>query len=147
MFEKVLQHKFEIFTTAILILLLGLIRNFESQLFYDPFLEFFKGDYQNQELPEYNAWKLYGHYLLRYFLNTLLSVAMLFVIFKKWEIIKITTFLYLVFLVVLLMAFYAALNFQQNMLVVFYIRRFVIQPIFLLLFLPGFYYQEFIVKK
>ena len=147
MFKKLLDHKVAVFAGIVLILLLGLIRNFEGQLFYDPLLQFFKGDYQNEVLPDYVSWRLYGNYLLRYVLNTMVSLASLYVIFKKREIIKIAIMLYLFFVVLLLIALYCAVNFQDNMLIVFYIRRFIIQPIFLLLFVPGFYYQEYMVKK
>ena len=147
MFKKLLDHKLEVLAGIVLILMLGLIRNFENQLFYDPLLQFFKGDYQNELLPDYLSWRLYANYLLRYVLNTMVSLALLYVIFKKREIIKIAAVLYLFFAVLLLIALYCALTFQDNMLIVFYIRRFVIQPIFLLLFVPGFYYQEYMVKK
>ncbi|WP_256387090.1 exosortase F system-associated protein [Flavobacterium sp. 140616W15] len=31
---------------------------------------------------------------------------------------------------------------NHNNLMLFYVRRFLIQPIFILLFIPGFYYQK-----
>lgn len=147
MLKKILDHKTETFSIIGLILLLAIIRNYESQIFYDPFLRFFKGNYQNQALPEFDSFKLFANFFFRYFLNTAVSLAILYMIFKQREIITISSFLYLVFFVILITLFFLAVAFYKDNFVIFYIRRFIIQPIFLLLFVPGFYYQRQVLKK
>ena len=40
---------------GILVIALLLIRMFEKELFYDPFLDFFHGDTQNKIIPEFKV--------------------------------------------------------------------------------------------
>ncbi|MBD2001699.1 exosortase F system-associated protein [Trichocoleus sp. FACHB-40] len=80
---------------------------------------------------------------LRYALNTLLSLGIIGLIFKDKSILKMCSILYTAFFIILIAAFYIVLNTNDpNMLVLFYIRRFIIQPLFLILFIPAFYYQN-----
>lgn len=129
---------------AVFVLLLALIRLFEKQLFYDPFLDFFKGEFQNAQLPEYDSLLLFFGLVFRYLLNSVLSVAVIYVVFNDVPLTKFTTVLYLLFFVVLIMLFFGLLKFsnQPDYMLLFYIRRFLIQPLFLVLFLPAFYYQK-----
>ncbi|MBF2082162.1 exosortase F system-associated protein, partial [Flavobacterium psychrophilum] len=50
----------------------------------------------------------------------------------------------ILFLVLLMIGFYIVLNFfdESQKTILFYIRRFIIQPIFILLFIPAFYFQK-----
>jgi exosortase F-associated protein len=128
----------------LLILLLVLVRAYEDSLFYDPFLNYFKADYYNLPLPEIENVSLFFGLLFRYFLNTALSLAIIYVLFKDIEAVKFASILYLVFFILLVVAYFFVLSFygETNKMTLFYIRRFLIQPIFLLLFLPAFYYQK-----
>ncbi|NBU81103.1 MAG: exosortase F system-associated protein, partial [Flavobacteriaceae bacterium] len=49
---------------------------------------------------------------------------------------------------ILMISFVFVLTFfaEESKMTLFYIRRFLIQPIFILLFIPGFYYQKKIKK-
>lgn len=144
MLQKLLNHKVRIVLAILLVLLLALIRAYEDILFYDPFLNYFKKDYYNLPLPEIENVSLFFGLIFRYFLNTIVSLAIIYVLFKDIEAVKFASILYLVFFVVLVVAFFFVLSFlgEANKMVLFYIRRFLIQPIFLLLFLPAFYYQK-----
>lgn len=126
-------------------LLLISIRAFESKLFYDPFLTFFKSDYQNKPLPSFDNVLLFFGLLFRYFLNTSFSLVIIYLLFKQLQFIRFALVLYGVFFVLLVVVFFTLLNFsnQSDFLILFYIRRFLIQPLFLLLFVPAFYYQQF----
>lgn len=126
-------------------ILLLAIRAFEGSWFYDPLLEFFKSDYKELPLPEMDNLALYGGIVLRYLLNTLASLAILWLVFLDKGIIKLSTLLYLVLFVL----FFAIFSFMiytsdgtDNLLVLFYVRRFLIQPLFLLILLPAFYFQK-----
>lgn len=144
MLQKLQNHKVRILSAILLALLLALIRAYEYSLFYDPFLNYFKTDYHNLPLPEIDNIQLIFGFIFRYFLNTAVSLAVIYVIFKDFGAVKFASILYLVFFVVLVLAFFFVLSFfgEVNKMYLFYIRRFLIQPIFLLLFLPAFYYQK-----
>lgn len=131
---------------TILAILLVLIRAFENTLFYDPLLEFFKMDYKSMQLPEMNIFALQANIALRFLMNTLVSLAILWLVFRDAEIIKISTILYLLLFVILFIAFSFIVFTSEGTgshLVLFYVRRFLIQPLFLLLLLPAFYFQKY----
>ena len=144
MLKKILNHKAQFFLGILIIGLLILIRIFENNLFYDPLLKFFKGEFTNDKLPKINQIKLFLSLGFRYYLNSMLSLALLYVIFKDFKIIKFSTFLFILFGSILLIAFAFTLHFfgEENKMALFYIRRFIIQPLFLLVFIPAFYYQK-----
>ena len=128
---------------ALLIALFGLIRIHENQLFYDPFLKYFKLD-NNLDLPKVDFLQLAFGLTFRYFLNSIISLAILYLIFLDLELTKFASLLYILFFIVLLCALYFVLELTQNpnRITLFYIRRFLIQPILLLLFIPAFFFQK-----
>jgi exosortase F-associated protein len=85
---------------------------------------------------------------LRFYLNSVISILLLYVIFKDRQIVKFSLLLYMLLGSVLMISFMFILVFfgEENKMVLFYIRRFLIQPIFILLFIPAFYYQKQIKK-
>lgn len=145
---KLLKYKKEIAFSIGLVFLLALIRAFESK-FYDPFLVYFKGNYMKLPFPEYNSFKLFLSLFLRYALNSVVSLAIIQVLFKDFMLTKFASILYIFFFFFLIVAFYCILNFsdESNNFLLFYIRRFLIQPLFVLLFVPAFYYQNQLAKK
>lgn len=144
MLNKLFHYKREIFISAILLLLLVVVRAFERQLFYDPFLVYFEGDYMKFPLPEFDGLQLFFGMTFRFFLNTIFSLGILYSLFKDKEMISFVSVLYLFLFVILIVAFFFILYFFKNEenLLLFYVRRFLIQPLFLILFVPAFYYQK-----
>ncbi|WP_396170546.1 exosortase F system-associated membrane protein [Flavobacterium sp.] len=144
MLQKIIKHKARIALAISFVLLLALIRAFEDNLFYDPFLNYFKENYRNLPLPEIDNFQLFLGLFLRYLLNTVLSLAIIYALFKDIDAIKFASVLYTLFFIILTIAFFYILlnNGEDNKMGLFYIRRFLIQPIFLLLFLPAFFYQK-----
>jgi exosortase F-associated protein len=144
MLKNLLDYKEKISLIIALVSLLAMVRFFETTLFYDPFLVFFKGEFHNLPLPQYNNFQLFIGLFFRYLLNSLLSLGIIYVVFKKTALVQFAGILYAIFFVLLILAFFAMLYFYsaQDNLKLFYIRRFLIQPILLLLFLPAFYYQQ-----
>jgi exosortase F-associated protein len=128
----------------VLFLLLVVIRVFEDELFYDPYLLFFQNDYLYMDNPRREVFKLIAFTTLRYVLNTIISLGVLYVIFKDRSIIKFSVIIYAIAYVVLLLLFlYFVLNpHQEDYYLFFNIRRFLIQPILLILLLPAFYYHK-----
>ena len=128
----------------ILFTVLVLIRAFEDVLFYDPYLTFFENDYLYLDSPRREIAKLVFYTSLRFLLNTLLSLGILFVIFRDKSIIKFSVIVFSLAYVLLLIAFlYFVINpNQEDYYLFFNIRRFLIQPIGLILLLPAFYYYK-----
>ncbi|MBJ6366552.1 exosortase F system-associated membrane protein [Snuella sedimenti] len=139
------MNKFTRYT--LLFLLFGalvLIRWFENELFYDPYLIFFKNDYLYLDNPRREVFKLTMFTGLRYTLNSIISLGILYVIFKEKSMVKFSAFIYVVaFVVLILIYLYFVINpRQQDYYMFFNVRRFLIQPVILLLLLPAFYYYK-----
>ncbi|AIG30783.1 exosortase F system-associated protein [Flavobacterium psychrophilum] len=143
MLQKLLNNKLKIIQFVFLVGSLTLVRIFENDLFYDPFLKYFK-DENASNYPEIESFKFFLSLIFRYFINATISLALLYVVFKDLSLIKISSVLYILFLVLLMIGFYIVLNFfdESQKTILFYIRRFIIQPIFILLFIPAFYFQK-----
>ena len=69
-----MQKIWKYITIGFLFGMLVLVRAFENELFYDPFLSFFKHDYLQANIPEFNAWLLFINHVFRYALNMLISI-------------------------------------------------------------------------
>ena len=147
--QSVQTNKKNLAIVAVLFFALILVRAFESKLFYDPFLEFFHGEIQDKPLPEYDGVNLFLGLLFRYMINSFITVLIIYFLFKEASIVKLTSFLLLGFFVILILILFSILNFssQPDYLFVFYIRRFLIQPLFLILFVPAFFYQKSVNNK
>jgi exosortase F-associated protein len=148
MLQKLIKNKSKIGWSLFLVMLLVLIRAFEETLFYDPFLNFYKSEYSHLPFPQINIFKLFFSLGMRFYLNSVISLFLLYVIFKDTKIVKFSILLYMILGSVLMISFIFVLTFfgEDNKMTLFYIRRFIIQPIFILLFIPGFYYQKLINK-
>lgn len=127
-----------------LILMLILIRQFEDVLFYDPYLIFFQNDYLYIDSPRQETFKLVCFTTLRYLLNSLISLGILYLVFLEKSIVKFSTLVYAFAYTMLILVFlYFVINPRQEDYYLFFnIRRFLIQPILLLLLLPAFYYNR-----
>ncbi len=121
-----------------------LIRVFENELFYDPYLLFFKNDYLYMDSPRQEILKLTSFTTLRYILNTVISLGIIYIFFKDKSIIKFSTIVYIVAYLLLLIPFlYFVINPRQEDYYLFFnVRRFLIQPLLLILLLPAFYYYK-----
>ncbi|PHQ28188.1 exosortase F system-associated membrane protein [Leeuwenhoekiella nanhaiensis] len=121
------------------------IRVYQEHLFYDPLVLFFKSAYLSENtLPQLDFVKLMLHTGIRFWLNASISIVFIGLLFRSRENFKILLLIYAVAFVVLLTAFALVLknyNIELNLLL-FYIRRFLIQPMLLLILLPAFYYQR-----
>lgn len=124
--------------------LLVLIRFFESQLFYDPYLTFFENDYLYMDSPRREILKVTTFTTLRYVLNTVISLGILYLFFKDKSIIKFSVLIYAVayFILILVYLYFVINPKQEDYYLFFNIRRFLIQPIILILLLPAFYYHK-----
>lgn len=133
---------------SFLVLALASVRFFEKNWFYDPFILFFKGEYHHKDLPDFDFVKLGLHYLLRYSINSILSLAILYLWFKEIKLIKDFLIIYAIAFVVLFLGFSLLVFMNEpNLSILFYVRRFLIQPLFLVLFVPALLYQKMLKSK
>jgi exosortase F-associated protein len=138
-----------------LVSILVLIRGFEEALFYDPLMPFFKSIQSYDSLPKFETLKLLVNVVIRFLLNTSVSLLVLWVLFQNIDVIKLSGFLFSVLFIVLFIVFCYLLvsksvplgsmeevSEPDNFMGLFYVRRFLIQPIFLLILIPAFYFQN-----
>jgi exosortase F-associated protein len=144
MLGKVKTNRNKIIAVGILFVLLVAIRAFEDYLFYDPFSLYFKNDYLSLPFPVFNSLSLLISMGVRYGLNSIISLLIIYCLIKDWELTKFAAVIYVFFFVLLITAFFVLVLFtdQYNNFVVFYVRRFLIQPLLLLLFIPAIFYQK-----
>lgn len=142
--EKVKINRNKIIAVGILFVLLVAIRAFEDYLFYDPFSLYFKNDYLSLPFPVFNSLSLLISMGVRFGLNSIISLLIIYCLFKDWGLTKFAAVIYVFFFVLLITAFFVLVLFtdQYNNFVVFYVRRFLIQPLLLLLFIPAIFYQK-----
>ena len=139
MLKSLLLNKVRVLLGLVFVLLFAMVRLYEDQLFYDPFLNYFKSNYNALPLPSYDTLQLIMGLMFRYGLNTILSLALIYVLFKDVAMIKFAAFLYVFFFFLLIAAFFAVIYWcgANNNLLLFYVRRFLIQPVFVILFIPN----------
>ena len=126
---------------VILVGLLVAVRFLETELFYDPFMRFFSPVPGNSEIPEV---RLFFNVTLRFWINSCISMGLLYITFGSKTILKFSGILFLLLFIILFPSFIFLMQkvTMDNYLVVFYVRRFLVHPIFILILLPAFYYQR-----
>lgn len=125
------------------------IRMFEDQLFYDPFVNYFHQANKYSTFPDFEWFRLMLHYFFRFLLNLILSAIIVHFIFKNKEwTVQAVILMIIVFAITLPIYLYCIhTKFEIGYLFSFYMRRFVIQPLTLLLIIPLFYYRKKMISK
>lgn len=123
--------------------LLALVRLYEYRFFYDPFMYFFEQAFQRGETLDFTT-DMFFNVFLRFLLNTVISLTILWVAFRSWGIIKFASIIYAGFFIVLFPLFiYLMHNVDpEDYLAAFYVRRFLAHPLLILILLPAFYYYR-----
>jgi len=138
-----LQGKFRYLLIAFLVLVLILIRAFSPSLFYDPLLDYFKNDYLYKGIPKMDKLLYFKSLFLRYALNSIVSLAIIYLFFKKKAFVRFAIWFYIVaFIILTALLFFVLKEGTSDYKLLFYIRRFLIHPVFLLLLLPAFYQKN-----
>ncbi|WP_162072400.1 exosortase F system-associated membrane protein [Chryseobacterium fistulae] len=120
------------------------VRIFEDTIFYDPFLNYFHEANKNISFPDYTWGKLIMSHLFRFILNLFFSCLIIYCLFrnKEWTI-QGGILLIIIFGITFPIYLYCIYDrFELGYLFSFYMRRFVIQPLILLLIVPMFYYRK-----
>lgn len=134
-------------TIILIVLLLAVlvgIRAFVEPFFYDPLIVYFKNDALIKTLPELNLANYFWNIFLRYSLNSIVSLVIIYLIFKNIKTVQFSIKFYLFSFVVLSLILFFLLKYESlaNNMLIFYVRRFLIQPLFLFILIFGFYYQK-----
>lgn len=139
-----MDRKYRIPIILVLFLLLVLVRAFELELFYDPFIEYFKNDYLYDPIPTFSGSKLLMDMIFRYGLNSVISLLIIYVAFQNKNYLVFSIKFYIIAFVILIITFFIILKGElaQGYLFAFYVRRFLIHPLFVLVLLPAFYYKQ-----
>lgn len=134
---------------GLLVVLLVLIRYYENSLFYDPLLDFYKSDYLHGNVPHFEQLRLLIHTAFRFALNTIISLAIIYVAFLDKNILKFSLLLYLILFGICFSGFMFLIFTieNENFMALFYVRRFLIHPIFVLILLPAFYYYRLMSRR
>ncbi len=129
---------------VLLVFMLVAVRAFVQPYFYDPLIAYFKTEYLYSSIPEINFFKFFLNIFLRYSLNSVISLAILYLVFDSLRVLKFSLKFYLFAFLILSIVLYVLLEFDLNLgyRIIFYVRRFLIHPIFLLILVPAFYYQK-----
>ena len=127
-----------------LFVLLVLVRLFEEELFYDPYLLFFQNDYLYIDSPRREVAKLVLFTSLRYLINSVLSLGIIYCFFRDKNILKFSGLIYgIAYVCFLILFLYFVINPKQDEYYLFFnVRRFLIQPLILILLLPALYYYK-----
>jgi len=134
---------------GVLVFLLMLVRSYGDRFFYDPFISYFEHDYLHNNIPGYATLKLFFHIFLRYATNAVISLIIIYVAFQNIGFVKFSIRFYILAFIVLAIVYYVLLRTGMNngYLFTFYVRRFLIHPVFVIILLPAFYYQKMLVKQ
>ena len=141
------MNKIKWLLVALCILGLVGVRVLESKIFYDPFLDYFANT-GNSAFPQFEWGRLIGSHIFRFLLNLIFSLGIVHFLFlnKKWtfQAMVLITLSFILFFPIYLYSVYTEFSFGN--LFSFYIRRFVIQPLPILLIVPLFYYRKNLIK-
>lgn len=134
---------------GLLVLLLLLIRAFGDNVLYDPFTSYFKNDYLYNNIPKYDTLFMFFNLFIRYLVNAIVSLVMIYVAFGKKTYVQFSIKFYIIAFLVLSLVYYLLLRagMHNGYLFTFYIRRFIIHPVFILILLPAFYYHYQLTKR
>lgn len=130
---------------GLLVFLLVLVRLFEHELFYDPLIDYYRyGGYLSGEVPQVDILRLMLNLTFRFWLNSGISLLILLVAFLDRNILGFATLLYVIAFILGSLTFlliFQNLDLGQQMNL-FYVRRFLIHPVLILILLPAFYYYR-----
>ncbi len=125
------------------------VRMIEDSIFYDPFLNYFHEANKNVIFPEFEWGKLIVSHIFRFVLNLFFSCIIIQFLFKNKEwTVQGAVLITIIFAITFPIYLYCIYDrFEIGYLFSFYMRRFVIQPLILLLIVPLFYYRKQMLLK
>lgn len=139
-----MKARYRIAGILLLVILLALVRFFEDELFYDPLIDFYRNGYLHDQVPDFDFALLLLNLAFRFCINTGISLLILYVAFFDKNIVKFAGVLYgIIFIVGFIVFGLLVMNLNHmNYMALFYVRRFLIHPVFIIILLPAFYYYR-----
>ena len=139
-----MSKKIRYIVVFVLLILLVLIRLFENELFDDHLLGFFQYSYLEEGLPEVSFLEVYKVISLRFFFNAILSILILLLLFPQKNLLKFLLIFYGFGFVLLSFLFHYEWHHYVpgEYLFLFYVRRLLIQPIFLFILIPALVFHQ-----
>ncbi|SDX40211.1 exosortase F-associated protein [Lutibacter oricola] len=139
-----MSNKLQILLIVVLFALLIFLRGFFDTYMYDPLISYFKSDYLYIEFPEINNLKYTFSLFFRFSINTIISLIIIYLFYKNGNYVRFALKFYIAMFILLSVILILDLNYRffNTYMVVFYARRFLIHPVFLIVLLPAFYYQK-----
>lgn len=129
---------------GILVCALFAVRWYGKSFFYDPFMDYFNGDYLIAQFPDFVFLDLIMNLTLRYCINSFISILIIGLAFKRKTVVIFSLKFYLIAFVLLTLVYAYQLNheFRNGYLIAFYVRRMLIHPMFLIILMPVLYYHK-----
>ena len=126
------------------LLLLVAVRFFETVLFYDPLNNYFHDNFQALPYPDMELGALMLSYTLRFVLNSIISLVILWFLYKTKTYLKAGLWVYLFSFTLLMAMLLVLLQVDSDLakMALFYTRRFIIHPIFMFILVAGCYYLK-----
>ena len=123
---------------------LFMVRYFQHDLFYDPLLTYFDGDFNQTQFPDIDKIKHLGSIVLRYGINSVISLGIIHLLFMDMRITRLSAFIYggLLLLLLPLYFYFIETEFSNFFTAGFYVRRLLIQPLMLLVLVPAIWYYK-----
>ena len=126
-----------------LMLVLIFLRPIGAEFLYDPLKDFFHNPkFRSLPLPEIELTLFSISITIKYLINSILSILIIWLLFLDKELVKLSAVLFGLFYVVLLTVLIIVLRTATNeeYLLLFYLRRILYHPLLLLLLVPAFYF-------
>jgi exosortase F-associated protein len=144
-----LDKKYRILLIIALFFALVMVRAFATTLFYDPFIQYFRNDYLYETIPVFSGSKLLINLFFRYGLNSIISLLIIYLAFQNRNFVLFSIKFYVLAFVILTITFFIILKGElaHGYLFAFYVRRFIVHPLFVLILLPAFYYKQLTSKE
>lgn len=140
---------FRLALVALLFVALAAIRFFHDELFDNQLGAFFEQEFSFAEPPQFDVLKIIGQVSLRFLLNSLISIVIIFLLFKDTKMLRFAALLYAIAYILLmpLMAYLMYHLEQGDYFFLFYTRRFLVQPVLIIILIPAFYYQKILAQQ
>lgn len=120
------------------------VRFISNQFFYDPLIGFFhNADYKLQTLPEIQLVLFSIHLLLRFGLNTTISTLLVYFLFHRKGLVRLTLIISAILGVILIpqVIFLSVRASPDEYAWLFYTRRMLIHPLLILILLPAYMFH------
>jgi len=139
-----MNKKLKYLIVLILLVLLIMIRFYESRFFDDQLLNFFNYAYLSDPLPKVSFLEVYKIISLRFFINSIISILILLLLFPQKNLLKFLILFYVMAFFILSLFLYLEWSryVPGEYLLLFYTRRLMIQPVFLFILIPALLFHE-----